>query len=618
MERLRSFVKAAFSYPRLLLTTHPVTAISIIATSVLFAVYSYIETAFDYSDRVGWKNGLDWLCHISLAILFFAVFALCIESIRAARRKIGGYIAFAVCAVLSFFMSFITSDITDRSRSSFWKWLAGVRDSLGWVTVALYIGALLVVALLLAVYFSYSNDIHQKFNDHVMNAHSNIFFTSIIYGVIQMGVLFLILIIYALLTHDAFDLMPPVIILINGLFFAPAVICALIRQNERANMFMQILVRYIMLTIALLAYAIIYIYILKLVITLSVPSNEVYAILTALFIISMFITYMSTTFENKGFLQKFAYNAPLIFAPFIIMQCYTVIVRIGQYGLTPKRYFGIAFIIFEIVYVVYYTVNYMREHEVVGRNLLLIVCVIVVVTVFIPGINARSLSTSLAKRTLSSYLKSSEAGEEIPDKKLVRANAAAGFLRDSDFGQDRLDKYFPSFDEDARSILREKATTAAKIMAGKSTRDEDEDDLYFPKTSWFNSDLINVAGTDSIDISGFSSMKYVHIKDANDSVDIGNPVSDTANLKVFNASDDNDVTVITTVDLTDYCTRFINLSVDRDDNAIDYDEFDRRMEGISVIDINENSRLYITQAEVARDGSDKPVYVDFYGYLLEK
>ncbi len=617
MDRFKLFIKGAFSYPRQLLATHPVTAVSIITTSVLLSIYVYIDLALSYERTKPFENALDHMCHIALAILFFAVFALCIESIRQKRKSIASITAFIVCGILSFFMSYITSDILDRSRSSFWMWLDGVRDRLGYATIALYIGALLVIALLLAIWFSYSHNIKQKFNDHVMNSCSTMFFTSIIYGVIQLGVLFLVIIVQVLLFDDAFDFLGPIIILINGLFFAPAVICALIRENEKANMFMQILVRYVMLTIAMLAYAIIYIYILKLVITLSVPSNSVYAILTALFIISMFIAYMSTTFEEHGFLQKFAYNAPLIFAPFILMQCYTVIVRIGQYALTPKRYFGIAFIIFEIIYIVYYTVTYKREKEIIGSNLLLVICAIAIITVFIPGINAKSLSTSLAKRSLASYMESVTNNTQLTNEQIVRADAAAGFLRDMSFGEGRLTKYFPAFDDDQRDKLRELAKESSKkISANDRTLESDE--YLYPKSSWFNSDLSELTTGESIDISGYKSMKYVRITDGHDNIDKDNSVSDTKNLTVYNTAAAYDFDPIMNIDLDEYCKEAIRLAMDQDDNTIDYDNYQMMMRRKSVIDINENARLYITEADIARNRKSEPVYVEMHAYLLEK
>ena len=320
MDKLISFCRKAFSYPRLLYITHPVTALSVIVTALLFSIHSYITLATDF-------DGPAVFFCICMSCLFFTAFALFFESIRpewSTRVKSAVYVFFGL---LSLVMGFLLLDTSERSRSWLVNLILDTQMRLGEATIAMYIIGLVVIALILAIYFSYSHDIHQAFNSHTVNSTSKIFFSSIIYGVIQLGVLLLMIIITVLLYEDAFEYFVTILILINGLFYIPAVIYSLTHENEPANMFFQVIVRYITLTLTLMAFAIIYIYIIKLVVTVSVPSNSVYAILTALFIVSMFITYMCTSFEEKGFLQKFAYLCPYIFAPFILMQCYTVIVR---------------------------------------------------------------------------------------------------------------------------------------------------------------------------------------------------------------------------------------------------------------------------------------------------
>ena len=620
MERFRSFIKGAFSYPRLLLTTHPITAVSVISASVLYAIYSFIEISLHYNTRDRYEIPLDIFCHICLAILFFAVFALCLESIRPGWSITVKACVFGFFALLSVLMSFIVSDYIEKGHARYKNLLLALRDSLGFGTVALYIGGLMVLSLLLALYFSYSHDIHQRFNDHVMNAHAKMFFTSIIYGVIQLGVLFLTLIVTLLLYDDAFEYIIPVLILINGLFFAPAIICAAIRENEKANMFMQVLVRYVMLTIVLLAYGIIYIYILKLIITKSVPSNSVYAILTALFIVSMIITYMCTVFECKGFLQKFAFNAPLIFAPFILMQCYTVFVRIGQYGLTPKRYFGIAFILFETVYIVYYTISLKREKEVAGRNLLLIMCFFIVIAIFMPGISGRSLSTTLAKKTLRSYLEKTYAGASVTDEDCVRANAAYGFLNDKDFGEARIEKYFASLDEDTIETLKEKARIASKNLSETARKENIEAEMHYPKDGYYSSEFVTLFDNDRIDISDYKTLMFVEISapEKYDGKD-PQPISTSA-LDVRPYDRDYEIKAsaptVMTVDLSGYCNKFNSYMSDRDDGILYYDECDKKIAAMSIININENARLYITHADISRNLSNETVRVDIQGYLF--
>ncbi|MCR5475103.1 MAG: DUF4153 domain-containing protein [Lachnospiraceae bacterium] len=619
MEQIRSFIKSAFSYPRLLLTSHPVTTVSIIAATILYAIHNYITIGLGH-EKIGMVP-MDIFFHICVAVSFFAVFSLCLESIRAKLKAPVKYAIFALTGLLSLFLSFLFSDMAENSHMKFWGLFRTVRDSLGTGTIALYTGGLLVISVLMAIYFSYSHDIDEPFNDHVMNCQSSVFFSAIIYGVIQLGVLLLTIIVSVLLYDDAFEFILPIIILINGLFYIPAVVCALIRKNEKAVKFYQILVRYVMLTISLLAYIIIYIYIGKLIITRSVPSNSVYAILTALFTISMFISYTCTIFENKGLLQKFAYNSPLIFAPFILMQCYTVIVRIGQYGLTPKRYFGIAFIIFEIIYIVYYTVEYRRDGEIIGRNLILVICAIIIVTVFFPGINSRALSTTLAKHTLSAYLEKLEAGGTFTDREYTRANAAAGYLSDDDFGKDRLRRYFSGMDKDMIDKLHKDASDAAKAIAKDSPDGNGAEDG--PESGWFACELVEYTNDGTLDISDYSKMTYVNIRshDPDDTSEKNTPV-DASALPVFiydkRIEISSGASPYMTVDLSDYCTEFADISHRNNEGTIEFEDFRDRIRSMSAIDINENARLYITTADISQNAAGEPVRVDINGYLLEK
>ena len=302
------------------------------------------------------------------------------------------------------------------------------------------------------------------------------------------------------------------------------------------------------------------------------------------------------------------------------MQCYTVFVRIGQYGLTPKRYFGLAFILFEIVYIVYYAVSLKRDHMIAGRNLLLILCIFLFVTIFVPGISSRSLSTSLARHTLHSYMEKSSASLPISDKEYIRANAAYGFLKENDFGKGRLEKYFTTLDDASVEELKERAREASRGIASDLREETADDKNDGPKQGSFYMDLVELSRGELIDISGYDSFGYVSIlQPRNRSTD---NVIDTTALKIF-AVDENyevidETSPLMTVDLSGYCDKFNSISRDADDNIIGYDEAQEQISKMSIIDINENARFYITNADIFRNAEGKTVSVDIRGYLFLK
>ena len=107
MERFRSFIKAAFSYPRLLLKTHPVTAVSIIATSVLYAVYTFIEFGLGYEWTKTRRTELDVFSHICLTVLFFAILLFvdfCFHMFPAGMQgEAMGFVVLTVSCVIAYF-----------------------------------------------------------------------------------------------------------------------------------------------------------------------------------------------------------------------------------------------------------------------------------------------------------------------------------------------------------------------------------------------------------------------------------------------------------------------------------------------------------------------------------
>ncbi|MBO4903883.1 MAG: DUF4153 domain-containing protein [Lachnospiraceae bacterium] len=596
MEKFKFIIKKAFSYPAMLRSTHPVTAVSIMTATILIAFYSLIESinGFDISDN----DMINIILYLGESVAFFSTFALCLESIRPKWSTAVRSAIYALFGILSLIMGFIGKFDRSHTDNPFLVVLRRIEDLLGQYTVTAFTVGLVAVALILALYFSYSHDIDQRFNDHVLNASSSLFFTSIIYGVIQIGVLFLTAIVSALLYDGAFEYLLPIIVLINGLFYVPAAIIAMIRSNERANMFIQVLVRYILLILVSIAYIIIYIYMLKLVFTLSVPSNSVYAILTSLFVISMLVAYMCTSFEQDGFLQKIAYNMPLIFSPFILMQCYTVIVRIGQYGVTPKRYFGIVFIVFEAVYIILYTLSLKKDHEIAGRNLLLVICGFVIFAVFLPGINARALSATLAKHTVSSYIAKTNNGDALSDSEYMRTNAAYDFLNNSYFRNSRTAGYLADMTDDMVSELRNKAGEAAANEREK-TKEPTE-----PSNIWFSCSLEEVMGSGYVDISMYKGMQHVSIGDTSLGDD-GH--ADLTNMMVLDQ----------TVDLSGYCSSMIEPFMQYENDIISWDDYIKAATPLGCIDINENARLYITDADITLENS-VPVNASIEGYVFTR
>ena len=163
--------------------------------------------------------------------------------------------------------------------------------------------------------------------------------------------------IYAVLS-ELFDLdydvtekiMLVLITCIYGLYAIPRMIGLLKVEKKTDNKFFEGLFKYALGGIILVITAIIYAYILKIIFTLDVPSNVIYRITAVLFFFAAVTWTVVNSYEAKDFYGKVFKYLPYLFLPFIILQIYSLGARIAENGLTPVRYLGVMYIIFECIY----------------------------------------------------------------------------------------------------------------------------------------------------------------------------------------------------------------------------------------------------------------------------
>ena len=148
-------------------------------------------------------------------------------------------------------------------------------------------------------------------------------------------------------------------------------------------------------------------YVLKLILMRTMPSNEIFGILTALFFVSVPVWIMNEAYRDDSMRSRVASILPYAFAPLILMQIYSVAVRVMDYGFTPERYLGVMVILFEAITILFFKIS--RERS---ERLLLVIAVLTVISVAVPGINMYSVSSRSQKYFLDLYQQKVQAGEE--------------------------------------------------------------------------------------------------------------------------------------------------------------------------------------------------------------
>lgn len=172
-----------------------------------------------------------------------------------------------------------------------------------------------------------------------------------------------------------------------GLVFWPGCIWALQSRGSSQTQPIREVLIFLMAGFSICATCIIYFYGLKMIIIGSVPSNEVYSVMANLFAFSLPIWLICSKTKEQRTWSRICSYLPCTYAPLILLQIYSIGVRIVQYGLTPKRYAGVMLILFEIIAIV--ICSFKRKY---CDKLLLVGAVMVFVAVFLPFVNMHRLS----------------------------------------------------------------------------------------------------------------------------------------------------------------------------------------------------------------------------------
>ena len=163
-------------------------------------------------------------------------------------------------------------------------------------------------------------------------------------------------------------------VLLTGFVYVPFGLICLTGKAEEKSKFVRGLVLYVMMPLFLAAMAIVYIYALKNVVTLKLPSNEVFAICAGLFCCGVCVwtfAYAYTRDEETRY-AKLVKNVKYIYVPLLILEAVALFMRIGEYGFTVDRYMGLWFMIAQVIYIFWEPiVNVLRglfKKEKIGRN----------------------------------------------------------------------------------------------------------------------------------------------------------------------------------------------------------------------------------------------------------
>lgn len=520
--------------------THPFTFVVLLAGTVAAFIWSLFSGLLDGISRIRiYSSEIDSVFgHILLwlLMLLFAVFLTenCVTKNIYLKASVT-----AVSAVATFLYSGMAAE-----SIIFKKMFQAMADRVGNEHQTMFTCGYFFVTVLMSLYMCYKKLSDSfSFGDYIFGVLSGGFLVCVIYAVVNIGLLTLTFVFTELLFGDFEDIFMPPFAVVTGLYLCGALLVTVTESQTDIPKFVNILFRYVLFGMSLAAYVIVYLYVIKIIVLWDFPSNSIYSILTSLFCFSIPLAYLNLE-RTEGFIGLMSRILPYVFAPLILLQIYTVAVRVHQYGLTPSRYLGIVFIVFETGYIVWHAVA--RDTI---RHIPVVLSVLVFFLAFMPFSNALFVPKLTQTFTLDRCLKgrtdglSAEAGS--------RMYSAYSYLCDIDNGKDYLTK---RYSEEEITYIRE---ATRKNSDGLDEYDLSESARY--------SCLIS-----SIDTSGYDHVMGFIYEEPSDS---DNHEPDVSRLPVFGADieglnrlSDDEGGQVGILDLTEFTGRMKNGEFD------DYDD----------------------------------------------
>ena len=233
----------------------------------------------------------------------------------------------------------------------------------------------------------------KNFANYFLKVVNNNITLAIASFVLELGLLFITFTISELLIPDSsVDIFLKMEILLFGLFIVPGEILCLTNTKKETLKPIKFLSCYILLPIVLISLFIIYSYFIKIIVTSTIPSNQIFTIITILFVITIPTYILIINYDDN--------KLPYTLIPIIIMAMYSLGIRIYHHGITITRYYGIIIISLEIIF---FILSLKRNHKYL-HNLLLFSAILVLISMTIPYINCVSVSrTSQLNRLTSIY-----------------------------------------------------------------------------------------------------------------------------------------------------------------------------------------------------------------------
>ena len=381
--------------------------VSIILVAILTLYYAFNTSV---------SNNISFI--FNTLIIFF--FGTLFTETTFNNKKTAKIISFIINFVISFILSFcINKNINTEFISQF---------------LIAYIGS----SVILSIYFSIRNS-GKSLGEYLLNFFSNIFKTGISYLILAIGFSIIYFIINSLLIENIdYTIFLKMHIILFGLFYVPSLIFSTYFINEKESTFIKNLTLYVFIPLIIIAIIIVYFYIFKIIITQDIPKNTIFRILAGIFIIAYPICIIAYSLikEDNKYLKTILNIIKYSLIPFILLEIYSIYLRIADYGLSPMRYLSIIFIVFQILAII--LLIYKNRQKI---NYIFFIATALLIFITITPFNLKTVSINNQTNRLESVLPEGKQFSQLSNAEKKIAYDSYSYLKSLDY----YGKYIPDY-----------------------------------------------------------------------------------------------------------------------------------------------------------------------------
>lgn len=459
MNKIKNLVEKMSGEVKELVKKFPVTMVIIAFVTILFTIT--MEQNFS-------KNTREMLEKIYLFCTIWTFGTIFTEIYFSQKTK--RIISYGLTAGISLiFTQILTSD--------------KIQDSENIGTVLRFLASYILILILISIYQAIQKA-EITFQEYILKLFRDLFNMTVTYGILNIGIMFVTTIFVQLILDGEYGiLLLRLLTLTFGLFYVPSMLYSFSGISQKqVNSFIKGLILYVLLPLTTIAMAIIYLYIAKIILLRDMPKNMIYRILAGIFIVAFPVWNMASNYaEDKKFAGKIARRLPYFYAPFILLEIYSIGTRISGFGVTPMRYVSCVFIVFQIIAL---GLTFYRKGE--KLSTIWVVASVLVLLMFVSPIHYQNVSNWSQKRIFEKKMPANVNFAELSKEDKNRVKGAYRYLKYAENGE----KYIPEY-------LSEENEKAIKEY-GKSYEREDE----YPEYISLNCEL-------ELNIEKYAKITYV-------------------------------------------------------------------------------------------------------------